>query len=260
MSGANHRGKVAGIAFAMATGTILVVASCGGSSNASSSNGGATGGTSGIQLGDDHTGIFNDGPVDWAETEWHNGCAGDDGYPQEIQNIDGNFLGGVSNEVGAELFCDACVEIAAANGKKLIVRVITYGVVNQPGDMDLSPEAYNALRTSDDEAAREMTWHLVTCADTNPIYFQFQVGSNTGWSRFWVRNPRAAIAKVEVQSHNHSSFTALTRESDGAFVDYSGFGNGAFMLRITGVDGSTLDQSFNSYPSGQLIKGSTNLQ
>jgi len=104
-----------------------------------------------------------------------------------------------------------------------------------------------------------MSWHLVACPTTDPLYVQWQTGANPYWSSFWIRNPRVAIDHVSVTSHNHASPIMLTQGGDGTFTDASGFGDGAFTLTVVGVDGSTFSQTFPSFDPGALVMASGNL-
>lgn len=205
-------------------------------------------------LGTNHDGQYNLGPVDWSESAWHNACSP---YPSEIQTLEGELLAGVSNGVGTGDYCDACVEVTTAMGRSLIARVVTYGDTMAPGDMDLSQAAYDMLNAG--EYPRTMSWHLVACPSTTPLYVQYQTGANVWWTSFWIRNPRVAIARVEVTSANHASPVMLTQGGDGTFTDASGFGDGAFTLRVVGVDGSTFTQTFPSFTPGALVMADGNL-
>ncbi len=104
-----------------------------------------------------------------------------------------------------------------------------------------------------------MTWRLVSCAGTEPLRFQYQTGANAYWTSLWVRNPRVAIAKLEVTSANHATPFELRRAPDGTFTDDGGFGEGAFTLIVTGVDGSATEETFDGFTPGALVVGSTNL-
>ncbi len=59
------------------------------------------------------------------------------------------------------------------------------------------------------------------------------------------------LAKVEVTSANHASYVALTRGSDGTLTDASGFGQGSFTIRSTGIDGQQVTDTF-AWPSGGI--------
>ena len=249
---------------------------CGGSSSSSGTgSGGASSGTptSGSPTSGDPTsagpstgpggdplgmvvmGQYNLGPVDWAESAFHNACSP---YPDSIKTVEGNLLAGLDNSYAADgSYCDACIKMTTAKGHTAILRVVTYGVSNAPGDSDLSQEAYDML--TEGEYPRDMHWQLVSCPGTDPIYFQYQTGANTYWTSLWVRNPRIAIKTVEVKSANHADFFALDRGSDGTYTDNGGFGDGAFTLRVTGLDGSTFSQDFPSFTPGDLVTASGNL-
>lgn len=211
-------------------------------------------GSPGEVLGEPHTGDYHLGPVEWEGSFW-NACAP---YPGEVQTLEGEMLAGVSNELGADgSLCDACIQVDTDAGKSVIARVVTYGVTQAPGNIDVSQAAFDVLNVG--ENPRSMTWKLVSCAGTEPLRYQFQEGANPYWTSLWVRNPRVAIAKVAVTSANHAQPFELTRGPDGTFTDAGGFGEGAFTLTITGVDGATAEEHFDGFTPGALVTGATNL-
>lgn len=197
-------------------------------------------------------GEYHLGPVDWEESQWTNACGP---YPSEVQQLEGVLLAGVeaSHSAMGEL-CDACIRIDAANGNSVIARVVTYGQTT-PNSVDLSPQAYEMLDAG--EYPRAMTWQVTACPDTGKLHYQFQTGANEWWSSLWIRNPRIAVAKVEVMSANHAEWFELQRAGDGTFTDAGGFGAGPFTLRVTALDGQTLEDTFEgAFPVGQLIASS----
>lgn len=212
--------------------------------------------TTGDTFGPTHAGSYHVGPVDWAQSVWTNSCAP---YPAAIQALEGQYLAGVDNaHNGDGSLCDACALVTTRLGKSVLVRIITTGVSNAPGDMDLSPEAYAAIHQVDPQGTssnpRPMTWQLAKCPTTSGnVVLQFQTGANPWWTSFWVRNARLPLAKVEVQSARHASFTALRRETDGTLNDDQGFGEGAFTLRLTATTGEVLTQTFPGFQAGQLL-------
>jgi expansin (peptidoglycan-binding protein) len=125
--------------------------------------------------GDVHDGQYHLGPVDFAETQWHNACAPGDGYRAALRD------------------------------------------------------------------------------DTGTLRYEFQTEANVWWTSFWVRNPRVPVVQVEVQSVNHATFFELRRELDGTLNDDGGFGEGPFTLRLTAMDGQTLEDTFPGFSPGELI-------
>ena len=207
-----------------------------------------------VTYGAVHSGQYQLGPVEWTGSYW-NACAP---YPGEIQTLEGGDLGGVNNAYGGDgSLCDACALVQTATGRAALVRLVTYGD-SAPEDMDVSQSVFDALTTG--EYPRTMTWQLARCPDSGAIRYQFQTGANVWWTSLWVRNPRVPIEKVEVKSTNHASWSALTRGGDGTFTDGGGFGDGAFTLRVTGIDGSTVEDSFPSFTPGGLLVGAGNLE
>ncbi|MBS2032642.1 MAG: hypothetical protein JST54_32510 [Deltaproteobacteria bacterium] len=245
------------------TATSTSASSSTGSSASSTSSTSSTGSSGSIvTYGQPYTGgVYNLGPVDYAETQWHNACAPATKYAPAIQVEEGTLLAGlwsgIPNVAG---LCDACITVTTAQGHTAILRVVTYGATST-NSIDVSPEAYDLLNAS--EYPRDMTWQLAECPDTGVINYEFQTGSSEWWTSLWVRNARVPLSKVEVMSPNHSSFVELTRGSDGTLTDPSGFGAGTFTIRLTGIDGQVVTDTL-SWPSsgiaGVTLNGAGNFQ
>lgn len=208
-------------------------------------------------------GQYNLGPVDYAETQFHNACAPGTKYDQRVQSAEGTLLAGLWSGVNGghpEDYCDACVWVVTGQNKTAMLRVVTYGDTTT-NSIDVSPNAYQTLNTG--EYPRAMTWQLAKCPDTGPMLYEFQTGSSEYWTSLWVRNARVPLSKVEVKSQNHSSYVALARASDGTLTDASGFGNGSFSIRSTGIDGQMVVDTF-TWPAagiaGAFLTGQGNFQ
>jgi len=206
-------------------------------------------------------GEFHLGPVDYAETQWHNACAPGTKYASAVQAVEGNLLAGLWSGIpDVASYCDACIQVETAAGKSALLRVVTYGDTT-PNSIDVSPEAYAILDSG--EYPRAMTWQFAQCPDTGPMLYEFQTGSSEWWTSLWARNPRVPITKAEVQSANHPDFAPLGRGSDGTLTDASGFGVGSFTFRLTGMDGKQVTQSFE-WPAGGVagptLTGSKNFE
>jgi expansin (peptidoglycan-binding protein) len=144
--------------------------------------------------------------------------------------------------------------VKTATNKSIVLRVVTYGVENEPGDIDVSPSAYAALNT--EEYPRTMTWEFAHCPDTGGVIYEFQTEANAWWTSLWVRNAALPLTKVEVKSTNHPEFYALRRETDGTLNDDGGFGEGPFTIRLTAMDGQTIAHDFPSFSPGELVETS----
>jgi hypothetical protein len=224
----------------------------------SSNSGGAPGKptTSGDTFGDAHTGQYHLGPVDFDETQWHNACAPGNKYRPELRatvGLSGEYLAGVSNafNMGGGV-CDACILIETAKGKSIIARVVTYGVEQADGDIDVSPSVYQAIYQN--EYPRTQTWHFARCPEEGNLQYEFQTGANPYWTSLWVRNPRVPLVKAEVQKMGAKDFVELMRGGDGTLTDASGFGNGAFTFRLTGMDGQMITDTLPGFMPGELVQ------
>lgn len=251
----------------------IVLLACGLAACSSSADGGGatSGGTTPTPSGTDgpvvtygpkyEGGEVHLGPVDWAESSFHNACAPTTKYAPAVSKVEGTLLAGVWNGIpNVADTCDACIYATNAKGKSALLRVVTYGGTST-NSIDVSPDAFAILDSG--ESPRTVTWQLAKCPDTGAILYELQTGSSEYWTSLWVRNARVPIAKVEVQSANHASYVALERGSDGTLTDNAGFGKGTFSLRLVGVDGQELIETF-AWPSegvaGQTLTGTKNFQ
>ncbi len=193
-------------------------------------------------------GQYNLGPVDYAETQWHNACAPGTKYPADVQQLEGDLLAGLWNGIpNVAGYCDACIYVTTAKGKSALLRVVTYGDTTT-NSIDVSPAAWSILNSG--EYPRTMTWQFAKCPDTGKILYEFQTASSEWWTSLWVRNARVPLAHVEVKSPNHASYAELTRGSDGTLTDAGGFGKGTFSIRLTGIDGQQIVDTFDWPASG----------
>ena len=71
-------------------------------------------------------GQFHLGPVDWAESEWHNACAPGGAYDPRVQAVEGAYLAGLWRGLpDVADACDACIYVTTAAGKSALLRVVT---------------------------------------------------------------------------------------------------------------------------------------
>jgi hypothetical protein len=227
----------------------LVLVSCGSSNQSGAASSPVVVTDAGMTyFGDTHSGNFWIGPVDYSESQWHNACGPSDGhYPALIQQLYGDYIMGLSNQLtldklsaGAGQLCDVCAELTA-NGHTLIAHVVTYGDETGVNDIDVSTQVDSALGGG---AKRTLTWRFVSCPTVNPIYYTFddRGWSNTWYFRVWVRNARVPVAKVEYQLAG-SGWATLNWQNDGAWeVDSRDFSAG-FTLRVTAIDGQTIEDA-----------------
>ena len=221
----------------------------GGTADGASGNVGASGSSAGTKtFGDAHSGNMWLGPVDFAETKFHNACAPTGGYPSGIRVLYGSYLMGLSDQVvlqslaasGGKL-CDACAELKA-NGKTVVAHAVTYGQETGPNDIDLSPEARDALGISDSNYTG--SWQFVTCPSTDPIRYTFdgRQWTNTWFFRVWARNARVPLFKLEYRLGS-GAWTAMDQQSDGAWQASGQDFSKGFSLKATSLDSQTIEDT-----------------
>jgi len=218
-----------------------------------------------------NAGTGNGGSGNGSAGSTSTGKAGSKGTPtvtgdvvgdKELQasvGLGGEFIAGVSNAFNdGGGVCDACILIETGMGKSIVARVVTYGVEHADGDIDVSPSVFAAINVS--ENPRSQTWHFARCPEEGNMQYEFQTGSNPYWTSLWVRNPRMPLAKAEVKTATGKDFVALTRAGDGTLTDASGFGGGAFTLRLTSMDGQVVTEDQPGFKAGALVKSTQQFQ
>jgi hypothetical protein len=209
------------------------------------------------------------GPVDYAETKWHNACGLDDltKYPTAIQNLYGNYIIGLdANIPNVVSHCDDCAQLTA-NGKTIIAHIVTYGTENGANAIDLSPEAQSALGLSNSNWTG--TWQFSSCpTNGTPIYYEFDsrqwtaIPPNFWYMRIWTRNQHLPVTLLETKIGS-AAWVAASQQSDGAWQAPSADFSSGFQVRVTAVDNQQLTDTIPA-PAGlnpaNPVAGHTNFQ
>ncbi|APR85153.1 extracellular endoglucanase precursor [Minicystis rosea] len=132
--------------------------------------------------------------------------------------------------------CGACAHIKGPSGE-VTVRIVDQCPECQPGDIDLSPQAFEKL--ADKSLGRiKIDWTYVPCGVDGNIVYHFKEGSNQWWTAVQIRNATNAIATLEVQKDGQ--WVKVNRVDYNYFVDEAGMGTGPYSFRVTDVNGAVL--------------------
>jgi expansin (peptidoglycan-binding protein) len=136
--------------------------------------------------------------------------------------------------------CGACAEVEGPKGSLRVRIVDSCPDCTTPGHLDLSREAF--AKIADPVAGRvDVRWRLVSCAVQGPLRYRFKEGSSQYWTGIQVFNHRVPVTKLEYWKN--SAWVAVKRESFNYFVEPKGMGAGALKLRVTSLDGQTLEDT-----------------
>ena len=227
------------------------VSATGGTTSATTSQGG----TSVILYGSPYVNVnMWYGPVDFAESQYHNACGLEDGtiYPTVIQDLYGNYLIGLDggNIPNVASHCDDCAQLTA-NGKTIVAHIITYGTENGVDAIDLSPEAQSALGLSSSDWTG--TWQFCSClTNGTPIYYEFDSRQwnpqNFWYMRIWTRNQHLPVTLLETKIGS-AAWAAASQADDGAWETVSGVDfSGGFQVRVTAVDNQQMVDTIPAPP------------
>lgn len=152
------------------------------------------------------------------------------------------FLIGAMNasQYGAADYCGACAEVTGPNGS-VKIHIIDQCPECAPGDIDLSPEAFDLIADRIDGRV-DISWEVVPCeVRDSPIQFYFKEGSNQWWNAVQIRNHKNRLAKVEYW--DGSQYKNIGRQDYNFFLNASGLGVGPFTFRVTDVYGNQIVES-----------------
>ncbi len=145
--------------------------------------------------------------------------------------------------------CGACVHVVGPRGE------VTVEVVDQcpgcaAGHVDLSPDAFERLAPLG-EGRIDVTWRYVAC-DADRLTWAFASGSSEWWMAVIARDPRYAVATLEVR--REGAWEALPRTEWNTFVG-EGLGPGPFDLRATDVNGQAVEDEGVPLVDGGEVRG-----
>jgi expansin (peptidoglycan-binding protein) len=133
--------------------------------------------------------------------------------------------------------CGTCAHIVGPRGE-VTVRIVDRCPECAPGDIDLSPEAFD--RIAERAAGRvPITWRYVPCDVAGPIRYRFQPDSSRWWVAVQIRDHRYAIATLEARIDD--TWAVLSRETWNYFVFPAGDRPGPYDFRVTDVHGHVLE-------------------
>ncbi|NET04285.1 MAG: hypothetical protein F6K16_06050 [Symploca sp. SIO2B6] len=154
--------------------------------------------------------------------------------------------------------CGAYVEVSGpkqeAGADPVVVRITDECPECQPGDIDLSTEAFKLIANPVDGRV-PISWNLVNPNLTSPIIYHFKEGSNPYWTAVQIRNHNTPIASVEFQKDN-GQWEAMERKPYNYFVEPTGVGSGPITLRVTDINGETITDSGINPIAGNEVSSS----
>jgi expansin len=142
-------------------------------------------------------------------------------------------------QYGDSSVCGECVSIDGPKGK-VTVRVVDKCPECLTGHLDLSESAF--AKIADVSAGRvPITWRVVSCPVSGNLKYHYKDGTSQYWTAIQVRNHRLPIAKLEIGAG--AAFTAVKREDYNYFVAPKGAGSGKVLVRVTSIDGQTIEDT-----------------
>lgn len=134
--------------------------------------------------------------------------------------------------------CGACADVQGPKGR-LVIRIVDLCPGCKSGDLDFSEQAF--AKIADVSAGRvPITWTLVPCEVTGPVRYRYKDGSNPYWTAVQVLNHRLPVTRLE-WSTDGQTWNQTERTEYNYFLASGGFGTGPVRVRITAIDGQTLE-------------------
>jgi expansin len=148
--------------------------------------------------------------------------------------------------------CGAYLEVSRAGKAPIVVEVTNLCPECPPGNLDLSPSAYDRLGAR--VAGRiPISWRIVGGPVSGPISIQIKDGSNPYWVAIQVRNHRYPIKSVEAK--RGARWLRLSRTDYGYFLAPNGLGPGPFSLRISDTRGHGIVEAGVGLAPGTAVAG-----
>jgi expansin (peptidoglycan-binding protein) len=222
----------------------------GGSSNGGSSNGGSsTGGSSSsnppVSLGEERSG----------EATYYDFADGSGACMFDPSPEDMNVAALNSEDWAGSAWCGACADVDGPNGS-VRIRIVDLCPECPTGHLDLSPQAFEQI--AELSAGRvPITWSFVSCDVSGPISYRYKDGANEWWTAVQVLNHRLPITSLE-WSPDGTGWNPTQREDYNYFLDAGGFGPDPVRVRITAIDGQTLEDDLPAVQEYLVVEGQRN--
>lgn len=147
--------------------------------------------------------------------------------------------------------CGQCLEVTGEKGSA-VVQVVDQCFTCPQERLVLNKPTYDKVAGASASQA-PITWKVVPCSVTGNLAFLFKKTSSQYWTAIQIRNHRVAIKGVSFKKG--ADWVEMSRSNDNYFVAEKGVGTGAVTLRITGVDGQTLEETINEWKDGTTVTG-----
>lgn len=143
-----------------------------------------------------------------------------------------------SNWAGAGS-CGACVSVEGPNGNSITAMVVDQCPGCGNNQLDLFPDTYAKLAPT--PGIIPVSWSFVPCGITTPIQLKNKEGTSKNWFSMQVRNSNVRVAKLEVSIDGGETWKGTTRQPYNFFENSSGFGMDTVDVKVTSVDGKTVE-------------------
>ena len=148
--------------------------------------------------------------------------------------------------------CGACAQVTGPQGS-VTIRIVDQCPECKTGDLDFSPQAFGKM--ADMAAGRvPISWKLVTCEVSGPVQYKYKDGANEWWTAVQVRNHRLPVTSLEF-SRDGGDYQAMERQDYNYFLADSGFGPDAVRVRVTAMDGQTLEDDLPPVQEELVVSG-----
>ncbi len=156
-------------------------------------------------------------------------------------------------EYAGSAFCGTFVRVTGPEGT-VTARIVDYCPECQRGDIDFSEAAFARIATAPPGRV-SISWQIVAGDVQGPIRLRYREGSSPSWVAIQVRNHRLPITKLEVMPSGASDWRNAPRQSWNYFVVEGSVSSGPVRVRVTALDGQTLEEVMPGPQGGLEVAG-----
>ena len=149
--------------------------------------------------------------------------------------------------------CGTYIQVSGPDGD-VTVRIVDYCPTCDPGDIDLSEEAFAQI-AEPVIGVVPISWRFVEPDITDPIRYHFHESSHQWWTAIQIRNHNHPISSVEMLDSNNEWVT-FARTNYNYFIAPSGMGLGPFTIRTTDYFDQSVTDSDISFTPGASVEAS----